>query len=336
VLSLSRVLEVTPRHYISLSPTSPQLITGTQSGLPVQLTISSITFPYHWNLQNLSATYINLIVHDTVSAAGKIMAPKRKHEEPAVITYGSDAPWLRTIFDPPEYQRTEALDSNKSGRDPALPAFANHEVIVEMSKLLYLLYHQIKFKNVTLRHFGLELGSNEHVALTKQLNLKQSQWKGAILNKFFLPHVQELQRRWLVANAWRSFTSLPAEERQQIWLNAYDEDPILMTISMFKPVVDVLDIFNTFNLNVAEEDMGKMRAVRIMLRNKYLFGCETTYEHRIKTEKKVRGLCANGKATANAPRILVPETGWLILGTINLNLPSSRSQIYQSLPGSSP
>jgi hypothetical protein len=63
---------------------------------------------------------------------------------------------------------------------------------------------------------------------------------------------------------------------------------------MFKPVIGVLDMANVFNEELEEEDRVRMSAVRIMLRNKYLFGCEITYTQRILVNKKVRP-CACGQ-----------------------------------------
>jgi hypothetical protein len=51
---------------------------------------------------------------------------------------------------------------------------------------------------------------------------------------------------------------------------------------MFKPVIGVLDIENVFREELeSDEDRARMRAVRVMLRDKYLLGCEITYTHRI-------------------------------------------------------
>jgi hypothetical protein len=221
------------------------------------------------------------------------MALKRKHEDPAMITYVAEIPWFRCLVTLSSLDRSEDLNPDESVRDPALAVFTNNKIVEEVSKLLYLVHHQVKDSSKLLQYLGLDSISHEDVALTKQLNLRQSQWKSAILNKFLLPHVKELERRWHVANAWRSFTTISTEERKRIWLDAYDEDPKGITTSMFKPVIGILDTDSIFNGGLdCVEDRAKMRRVRIMLRNKYLFGCEITYEHRVKTTKKVRGSCA--------------------------------------------
>ncbi|KAF2678355.1 hypothetical protein K458DRAFT_435812 [Lentithecium fluviatile CBS 122367] len=215
------------------------------------------------------------------------MGPKRKRDEPETITYGSEVPWLQSLVHMKDPRRFEDFYGDKIGRDPALAAFTNEEVLAEASKALYLLHHHLDNGGEILRHLGFDSRTNEDAALVKQLGARRSQWQGVILNKFFLLHVKELVRKWHVANAWREFSSLSAEERQQVWMVAYDEDPKRMATSMFKPVIGILDIFNTFNHDLdLEVDKTRMKAVRIMLRNKYMYGCEITWENRVRSEKK--------------------------------------------------
>jgi len=217
------------------------------------------------------------------------MVSKRERDEDGTITYGSSVPWLQPIVHKSSNRTSGFTHDNSIDRDPALDGFTNADVITEASKVDYLLHHHLSNKSEILRSIGLVPGMDEHQFFDKQLSLKQSQWKGAVLNKFLLPHVQELIRKWHVANAWRSFKTLDEEERQGIWLHAYDADPKRMAISMFKPVIGGMDTFNSFNRDLElDGDRANMRAVRIMLRNKYLFGCEITYTHRIAAEKKVR------------------------------------------------
>jgi hypothetical protein len=220
------------------------------------------------------------------------MTSKREREEPVSITYGSIVPGLQSLIHKSTHRTHSGEIVDAADQDPVLDGCINDEATLEASiwevaRVDYLLHHHLVNRSEILDSFGLLPGMKKHQHLDKQLSLKQSQWKGAILNRFFLPHVQELVRKFCVANPWRSFGSLPGNERWQMWLNAYDADPKRMATSMFKPVIGVLDTSNAFSRNLEEEeDRTRMRAVRIMMRNKYLFGCEITYAHRIAVDKK--------------------------------------------------
>jgi hypothetical protein len=185
---------------------------------------------------------------------------------------------------------------------------------------------------MVLQALGLERGMEKYHDIDKQLNLKQSQWKGAILNKFLLPHVQELVRQWHVAHAWCSFKTLDEDQRRQIWLDAYDADPKRMATAMFKPVIGVLDTANVFKADLEEdEERARMGAVRIMLREKYLFGCKITYTHRILSNKKVRAGCYFQTAKrANGCRMRASINGLRIPMMTLLHLLSWRLRICQS------
>jgi hypothetical protein len=154
------------------------------------------------------------------------MPPKRKHHEPTAITYGAAIPWLQTLLNPSSNIETW-LDASTGSliRHPSLPDSPDLSIATEAAKVDYLLHHQLSKKASLLQALGLERGMEKFHDVDKHLNLKQSQWKGAILNKFLLSHVQELVRQWHVAHAWCSFKMLGEEERRQIWLEAYDAEP---------------------------------------------------------------------------------------------------------------
>jgi hypothetical protein len=109
---------------------------------------------------------------------------------------------------------------------------------------------------------------------------------------------------------------------------------------MFKPVIGVLDIENVFRDELeSDEDRARMRAVRVMLRDKYLLGCEITYTHRILVNKKVRAYLqttrrANGhrmRASISGLRILRIALSHLLPSRLRI-CPSSRSFLQRPHP----
>ncbi|PVI06069.1 hypothetical protein DM02DRAFT_649980 [Periconia macrospinosa] len=210
------------------------------------------------------------------------MPPKRKYQESTTIVYGAEVPWLQplaTSIEEPTSPTQDTLPSNPSAATPA------DDVIWESAKLAYLLYHKLDVDaNLAhvLNYVGVNEDTPEHNKWAKKISLKQTQWKGAILNKSLLDHVKEVVRKWHIAHAYKSFKALEQEERERIWMQEYDKDPKRIITAIMKPVIGVVDMANVFNPELTEEeDRAKMSAVRVMLRNKYLFGCEVTYKHRI-------------------------------------------------------
>lgn len=222
------------------------------------------------------------------------MASKRKLEVPSAIVYGSSVPWLHPLL----HEATNAAvcedDIEGFSRDPTLAAFDDDDIVWETAKVAYLLYHNLSPETTlyeTLRAIGVARDTDEHKAWVKKLAQKQTAWRNTILHKNLHAHVEEVKRKWLVANAWKTFAALPDEERETIWRDAYDADPKGIAISILRPIIGVLQIPNVFQRDQDdEEDQFKMRMVRDMLREKILFGCETVYKYRIMTNKKVRSL----------------------------------------------
>jgi hypothetical protein len=219
------------------------------------------------------------------------MPPKRKREqEPGEIIYGNAVPWLLPLINKSfNLAPTEDLDPNP--RDPSLTAFTDDEVIWQAAKVIYLLDHTIEANgnlSDTLQAVGIEPDTSNHKAWVRKISLKQTQWKAAVLNKFMFDHVKETERKWLVANVYRTFGSLSTEDREKIWMDAYDTDPKRIITSMWKPVIGVLDIANIFNPDCGDEDRIRMNTIRTMFRDKYLYGCQITYKNRIEVDRRVR------------------------------------------------
>lgn len=215
------------------------------------------------------------------------MPPKRKHTEPEdrddanqTITYACEVDWLACLTDP---------SSDVEGGEEVANEKTNPFHIIEACKLTYILYHDIQEQS------GLDKilqslnksGTENDVDLTRAAKSKQSAWKGHVVNKFLLPHVKEIVRIWCVARPYASFKTLSLDERVKLWSEAYDSDPKDIVNEMWKPLIGVLDLKSIFRTNLLAEDSAKMKAVQHMLRQKYLFGCESTYRHSVAETKKV-------------------------------------------------
>lgn len=212
-----------------------------------------------------------------------VMPQKRKRTETAAASaapiYASEVEWLRGLVhrDTSYYDAINADDTNT-------------KLIVEACKLTYILHHDIEAHDclsLLLQSLNKGDGCDSANDVMKEARLKQSSWKGHILNKFFLPHVKELKRRWEIAHPYASFASLSDKEHTRTWMEPYDSDPESIASKMLKPVIMVLDLNNIFAVVPMTEDAKKMHAVRIMLRQKYWYGCYCTYKHSVAVDEKV-------------------------------------------------
>ncbi|KAF1953586.1 hypothetical protein CC80DRAFT_551231 [Byssothecium circinans] len=220
------------------------------------------------------------------------MPPKHKlmDEEPTAIVYGDAIPWLQSsIKKAIDLSSANDEDFGLGPRDSSLSAFTDDEVVFEAAKVAYLLDHKLDAKGNladTLRSIRAGPETPNHKAWAKKISTKQTQWKAAILHKFLVEHVKEVIRKWQVRNAWKTFSKLPDSEREKVWMAEYNEDPKGTIVAMMKPVIGVLDTANTFNTELGDaEDQTRMSAIRVMLRNKYLFGCEITYRNRVMVDR---------------------------------------------------
>lgn len=221
---------------------------------------------------------------NTKARCSATMSLKRKKEESfeeglTRVTYASESEWLKCLFHKTSASYAGTKESEEGSR-----------LIIEGCKLVYILYHDIEAYDsleslIQSLHRSAE--RNSKISLMREAKVKQSGWKGQILNKFFLPHVKELKRKWEVAHPYAAFVSLPEKERVRLWMEAYDAEPKSMIAKMFKPVIMALDLNSVFRLDLIGEDKRKMDAVRAMLRQKYWFGCHFTYKHNVAVEKKV-------------------------------------------------
>lgn len=209
------------------------------------------------------------------------MPPKRKHKEPAgAIVYGAEIPWLQPLPSNSEDPANEGPTPNSSIPTSLTPP---DEVIREAAKLSYLFYHRLDPSDFLLRalsHIGIQPHTPTYDTKIKQTSKNYTKWKAAILGKFLRKHVDEVIHKWRTSNARKSFEALGVDARGQIWMAEYDKDPEGMVAAMWKPVIDALDLANVFNTEVTDErDRERMKGVRVMLRNKYLFGCEITFKY---------------------------------------------------------
>ncbi|KAF1978457.1 hypothetical protein BU23DRAFT_595635 [Bimuria novae-zelandiae CBS 107.79] len=216
------------------------------------------------------------------------MPPKRKRtgieeEERTSLTYAGEIQWLRWLTHKSEEQ-VPYVDIEEDG--------ANQKLLTAACKLVYILYHDIETHdclNSLLR--SLNNGASAlNSGSVKAAKVQQSGWKGQIINKFFIPHVKELKRKWEVAHPYASFASLPEPDRIKQWMDAYDADPVAMVAVMLKPIVKVLDLKSIFRTDLVGEDRSRMRAIQAMLRQKYWFGCACSYKYSVEAMKKGKTL----------------------------------------------
>lgn len=218
------------------------------------------------------------------------MPPKRKHVENADYEgaqsdpiFASEVDWLDCLTHP-----SKALIPDGEAAEEK----TNTKRIMEACRLTYILYHDVQEHEcltAILKHLNKSSTEDdrERVRVAKHA---QAIWKSYVVNKFLLPHVKEVVRKWSVAHQYASFKKLPKSERHKLWVEAYDLAPEKTVIAMWKPLINVLDVANIFRMDLPTEADAKMRAVRHMLKEKYLFGCECTFEHTVVTDQKVRGL----------------------------------------------
>ncbi|KAF2444736.1 hypothetical protein P171DRAFT_484828 [Karstenula rhodostoma CBS 690.94] len=214
------------------------------------------------------------------------MPPKRKRVEPKehedehrTPTYASEVEWLACLTDPSrEVVVNEEVADGKT----------NTALITEACKLTYILYHNIQAQDclpAILQSLN-KSGTEDDAELTRVVKSTQSAWKAHVVNKFLLPHVKEIVRKWCVAHPYANFGSLPMSERVKMWFEAYDADPKGIVTLMWKPLIKVLDLASIFRTDLPSEDNAKAKAVRQMLRQKYFFGCECTYKYSVADQKK--------------------------------------------------
>ncbi|KAJ4349734.1 uncharacterized protein N0V89_008352 [Didymosphaeria variabile] len=214
------------------------------------------------------------------------MSPKRERIEAEdretgqqIPIYASEVPWLSFV-------------ANSSKCDVACGEMSDGETKAELikqaCKLIYILYHNIQEQALlsSILQFLNKSETETNADLTRAAKSAQSAWKAHIVNKFLLPHVKEIIRKWRVARPYAGFQSLPASDRAKVWFEAYDADPKGTVVAMWKPVIKVLDLESTFRTDLIAEDNAKMKAVRQMLRHKYYFGCECAYKYSVADEKK--------------------------------------------------
>ncbi|KAL5412117.1 hypothetical protein PMIN06_009623 [Paraphaeosphaeria minitans] len=216
------------------------------------------------------------------------MSPKRKRAEPEEYqdddrtpTYASELLWLNCLTDPSrDFLTSDGIAEKET----------NTALITAACKLTYILYHNVQAQEFLARILRLlnKSGTEGDAELTRVAKSSQSAWKAHVVNKFLLRHVKETVRKWCVARPYKSFGSLPANDRIRIWLEAYDADPKGTVVAMWKPVIGVLDLDLIFRTDLPAEDDAKMRAVRWMLRHKYFFGCECTYKYSVADTKKIQ------------------------------------------------
>jgi hypothetical protein len=213
------------------------------------------------------------------------MPPKRKHteeyeDESRKITYASEVRWLTCLTHP-----SKSIEVN----DDVADGEANTALIMEVCKLTYILHHNIQTHNCLhgILQFLNRSGTENNTKLTRVVKTAQSTWKTHIMNKFLLPHVKEIVRKWRVARPYAGFESVPVGERVKLWLEAYDANPKGTAIAMWKPVIGVVDLANIFRTDLSPIDNAKVKAMRKMLRHKYYFGCECTYKYSVAEDKKV-------------------------------------------------
>ncbi|KAJ4305019.1 hypothetical protein N0V90_000548 [Kalmusia sp. IMI 367209] len=214
-------------------------------------------------------------------ATSAAMNSKRKRigdpgEEQETLVYASEVPWLRCLTD---------KSGGQTSCDEIKDDDANKDLIWEACRLVYLLYHNLH-EDSNLPSI-LEDLNRSHIQtsteLTKAAKLHQSQWKTHILNKYLMPHISEIMRKWHVAHPYASFDSLSDTERVKLWMDVYDADPRATITAMYRPVIKVLDVPHIFDRNsISDADVAKMKAIQVMFRRKYCFGCESTYRYRIK------------------------------------------------------
>lgn len=230
----------------------------------------------------LTPSLLHNTTHDFVT-----MPPTRKRAEPdknenenQIPTYSSEVAWLACLTDP-----SKDFDANEEIANGEI----NNALITEACKLSYILYHNIQAQDCLPKILQSlnKSGTEDETELTRVAKSKQSAWKAHVLNKFLLPHVKEIVRKWCVARPYASFGSLPASDRNKLWLEAYDASPKGTVISMWKPVIGVLDLGLIFRTDLPDEHNTNMAAVRQMLQQKYCFGCECTYKYSVADTKKV-------------------------------------------------
>ena len=208
------------------------------------------------------------------------MPPKRKNDEsfeedPRNVTYADEVEFLQCLIHEIHASYSDIRESE-----------AEIQLIIKACKLVYILYHDIEAHDC-LDSLLKPLLRSVSIGIKREAKLKQSGWKGQILNKFFLPHVKEMKRKWEIAHPYAGFASLPSNERVSLWMEAYDTDPKSMATKMFKPVIMAIDLDSVFRRDLIGEDKRRMSAIRAMLRRKYWFGCDITYRHSVATESKV-------------------------------------------------
>ncbi|OAG07964.1 uncharacterized protein CC84DRAFT_1173548 [Paraphaeosphaeria sporulosa] len=214
------------------------------------------------------------------------MPPKRKRAEPEEQdeehrkpTYASEVDWLACLTDPSRDVSTSTEIAKEE---------TNTALITAACKLTYVLYHNVQAQEclATILQSLNKSGTEDDAELTRVAKSSQSAWKAHVVNKFLIPHVKEIVRKWCVARPYKNFGSLPASDRIQLWFKVYDYDPKSTVVSMWKPVIGVLDLGLIFRTDLPPEDDVKMKAVRQMLRHKYYFGCECTYKYSVADPKK--------------------------------------------------
>lgn len=212
------------------------------------------------------------------------MPPKRKraettNEDHSNLVYAGEVAWLRCL--------THGFEQQESCNDAE--GDTNTKIFTDACKLAYILYHDIEAHGcLALLLQSLNKTTNASKGrITRAIKIKQSSWKRHILHKFFLPHVKELQRKWEIAHPYARFSSLPHQDRIQLWMDVYDANPKGTVTAMLKPVVETLDINSVFRLGLTGDDHSKMKAMRFELRQKYWFGCDCTYKHSIIAGKNV-------------------------------------------------
>ncbi|CAI6340162.1 unnamed protein product [Periconia digitata] len=229
------------------------------------------------------------------------MPPKRNYQESSSIIYGSTVPWLNA-------SNTQSSTSS-TANEPSIPSTEasstpiDQDVVMEAAKISYILFHRIELDGVVshaLDYIGVDRSSPSYTQWKKKLTTRQSSWHQATLNGTILSHVQKVAHSYHSANAYKKLQFLPQETRDNIWLNEYDKDPRGTISKIYQPIIGVLDLGSIFNTNLEdEEDRAKMAAMRVMLRNKYLYACQSTFELR-GVEDKVTKTAKEAKAAQAA------------------------------------
>lgn len=216
----------------------------------------------------------------------KDVESKDKDQERQKPIYVSEVSWFKV--------HTHAATTQISD-DEATDGGNNAGALIHLAcKLTYIQYHDIQDRD-SLSSLLETFGDGDAVTeaeLTRTLKHAQSTWKSHIVNKFLLPHVKEIVRKWSVAHPYADFAALSPPERTRLWLEAYDADPKGTVTAMWKPIIKVLDLTSILRTDLSEGDNAKMKAMRKMLRKKYYFGCECTYKNSVGGKpQKVSAIC---------------------------------------------